>query len=240
MVNNSLVTIASAKLSKAHRKKLTSTWGAQIEIRTDNNQLGIVDLFIDDSFVSRISVPANLRSPHVGLFASTKSGYIVFNDRRFFDVGVMFESLYSALPNSRIVSEIKIKSTSQDPLVFYRGGSVGVFMNQVTFQGQDRACKGLKNGTWHNIHGIYLTSDYEAYWVGNQAGNIGICGKVESMHINEQDSPQAHLLIDNHAINDEFVLMFNSLPLSANYSPVSANSLGSKITWQTRISPQGL
>lgn len=234
MNNGASTKVVGGKLSKAQRSALVGI-GLEVEVQTHNILQDHIELYFGGVLAASIEATGCNRGAHACLFASTHSGYVTFAHRHFVHVGVQFESLYRALPNATVVTDLKVTSIVPEPVPFYRANLPGVFMNQQTFVKGNRRCAGLKNGTWQKLEGFYRLNEFEKFYVGNNEGTAGLCAKIEVAEVNGVKNDGAHLLIHPHVINDEFVLMLNPLSLEQNDVPIAAKSLRIKTTWTTKI-----
>lgn len=234
MNNGAAVQVAVGSLSKAARKKLTSSDGLAVEIRTHNDIPGHLEIYFDGLLASTLNITGCPVGPHACLFASTHVGSVSFSRRQFFHLGVKFDAVYSALPNATILSDLKIISIAPEPVLFYRGGLPGVFLNQQTFPIGNRLCAGLRDDVWHELEGIYLLSDFESFYAGNLEGTCGVRATFEAVEIDGIHTATAHLLASKRAINDEFVLGINPLSFLENVTPKAIQSMRVKTRWQTR------
>lgn len=234
MNNGNTTKIASGKLSRTHRSKLVQLTGLQIEVRTHNHIKDQLELYIEDTFIGSYLV-SGVYGDNACLFASTHSGHIRFGDRQFFDLNVIFKSLYTALDNGKIISETSMECITDQVISFYRANLPGVFLNQQTFASHNRKTLGYKNGHWETIRGVYSCYDYESWWAGNNEGTAGIKATIQELLVNDAKAVGAHLLIEPHAVNDEFVFMINPFSYEENFKPKAVKRVSAKILWETKL-----
>ena len=231
MTNGAEVVLKSGKLSKAQIKTLQTEIGLEFEIQSFATYCNI---YAGGGLIASADLSGCNEGPHLCLFASTHSGWIMFSNRQMFDLGIRFDSQYQSLGDGRFVSDIAIYKTYPEARFLYRAGMPGVFMNQQTFKGNDRRTLGFNAETrnWSDIDGVYNLWDYDEYFAGNTPCSCGIKMKVLECKLDGVKSEKAHLLISKHQINDEFVIGVNPLPPE---SKTYFQRLDMKIEWDTVI-----
>lgn len=237
MHNATLYPVRTGYLTQQQRQKLINGSGLLVEARTHNGLPNEVLIFFDDVQAAALNIVNCPVGPHVALFASTNSGHIAFPYRQFFHVGIEADISYKALPGAIISSDLKVTKIVPDTdTFFYRGNLPGFFLNKNTFPIGQRRIAGYKNGAWQDIaDGCYLLTDFERFFAGNMNGTNGVNVGFDIATINNTHNPSAHLLISRAAVNQEFVVMINPLPFTANNTPINLTTMRIKATWKMKM-----
>lgn len=228
-------TIDSGTLTATQLARLKGD-GLQLEVRTDNNQPDLIEIWFDDALAKVVRDPAPLTGPHLALFASTSSGFVTFGNRAVYDVGVKFSATYS-IWDQGIVSDVTVQSADgvRAAHAFDRANLPAVFLNTATFPEDDRRIA-LFNG-----QGVPLTEIEPAsypiwgqygFWAGNKAGTVGLLAIPEIILVDGQPGLDSHCFLKPKTEGGEFVLMLNPLPPEVE-SEVKTMRL--RVRWQARI-----
>jgi hypothetical protein len=227
--------IMGGTLSTAQQARLKSD-GVQVELRTHNGRPGWAEVFFDDVRAGEFVDAALMNGPHLGLIASTGSGYVIFQNRQVFDVGIEFVSRYSAWADG-IVSDITVRSAGGvlTPHAFDRANLPGVFLNTATFPEGDRRIS-LYNGPGFDPVDVtptsYLMWGQYGFFAGNKAGTVGLLAIPEIITIDGQPAVNSHCLLDTKSPTGEFVMMLNPLPAEA---VTEAREIRLRVRWASHL-----
>lgn len=229
-------TLAVGNLSRTNGAKLKSDLGVQVEIRTSTTDLGLIQLYVEDALVCTLHEPYPITHPHFALFAQdTNKGIIVFQQRRVWDMSTQFSSRYTALPGGKFSSKVAVQNSAgvSGKQIFYRANLPAMFLNKTTFLAGNRRTSGVtESGSVFDFEGIELIQNYKKFWAGNKELSLGMLAEVTRVAIDGVPSEGAHLLLQQHSFNDEFVIMLNPLPMGIG---TMAEKLEMDITWATRV-----
>ena len=186
--DGSEVRIDGGYLSLDQRRKLESSLGLQLEVRTHNGIPGRIEVWLDDQFVKVINDGAALHGPHVGLFASSPWGQVYFQSRRIYDVGVEYVARYSPWEEG-VVSDVTVRTApgSDGSRIFDRANLPAVFLNKATFPEVDRRVARVNhaNGRYVPVgvaDGTYGLPDQFGWWAGQLGGHGGHPGDSRGHH----------------------------------------------------------
>lgn len=195
--------------------------GVLFEVRTHNNVPGHLEVLINGAPISVVSDSSPVLGDAFGCFATCSSGVVSFLDRQIFDLGVTFSSRWKSLGGGSFENKVIIESLFGDRL-FYRANPAQCFLNKTLFPAGQRATEFDIGAGWQSGEGIVLAMPGSKFWVGNPQGTLGLkwhhLYSLVDADSSEPDSP--HALLAKHAVNDEFIFMFN--PLSHEVSRISS------------------
>ncbi len=228
--------------SRVSAAQASSAAGVQLELRTQNWDQRLVEVWANGVKLGTYSDPSPILGEHFGLFAQSSSGRVKFSERHVYDVGVEFVSRYTARPNGVIEADLQMRnapgvsSTHQ----LYRA-STTAYLDQNSFPNDQRRTWFYdSNGQMFQREGITVGAlqgpgTASAIWAGNQEGTKGLFLKPTRFEINGLPSAQPHALAQSAAVNNEFIIAVNPLPVAANSQPVAVNSWRTVIEWSPRI-----
>ena len=225
--------IYEKSLSTAHKNLLKSQGGLEIEFQTHNGIPGQITLLIEGQQVFYFIDATSILGEATGLFGQVGSGYIIYNNRHFVDVSTTITATYKALDNATIQSHHTIENPYPSPNPFYRANMPGMFLNPTLFNAtrETRAIDINDNHT--DIEGVYNLKDYKSFWCGNDTGTLGLHATPVSTTIDDAPATHAHVLLQKHGFNDEFIMHFNPFPYGT--PPIQARKIDMIINWRTHL-----
>lgn len=226
--------IYEKKLSSTHQNLLKSITGLEIEVRTHNGIPGQIELLIEGNPIFYFIDATPILGEAAGLFAQVGQGHIVFNQRHFVDVSTTITATYKALDNATIQSTHVIENPYPNPNPFYRANMPGMFLNPTIFQ-QERATKAIKDIIVDNREGVYNLQDYKSFYCGNADGTLGLYATPISCTIDNCSATSAHVLLQKHGFNDEFIMHFNPFPYGDPSPATPAKKIEMTINWRTHL-----
>lgn len=184
--------------------------GIQVEVRTNNVLPGSIEVLINDSRIALVDDVLPILGEGFGLLAQTSSGTISFAARQVWDLSTSFESLYQSLGDGTFRVSLTIRNI--EPREMYRANTPGFFLNNDPAIFPERCCKVSDGSQWVEGEGFHKVSDWKAFFCGDLSGALGIHVSDIRCFVDNELSPEAHILMQRHAINDEFILHINPLP----------------------------
>lgn len=228
----------SGRLTPAQLVRLNGPQGLQVEVKTHNSMPGYAWVLFDDVPAATVRDDWNLAGPHFGFFASAPWGYVVFQNRAMFDVGVEAVIRYSTWAGG-IVSDVTVRNAPgvTEPHAFDRANLPAVFLNTQTFPEADR-----RIGRVFDDSGGYRLEDVIAqsypiygqfgWWAGNGSGTAGVLAIPEVVTVDGQPSSGAHVFLKKRTEGGEFVLMVNPL---APEAVTEAREMRFRARWSTSL-----
>lgn len=224
--------ISYGKLNSTE-KKLLSTTGLELELRTHNGIPGHVELYIANRLVF-MADNLSVRGGGFFLYGKCGSGFVCFDQKRLYDVSINSLVSYEPLPNATIRYSVKFEIVPEaQPRPFYRA-NMNFFMSPTIFPIADRSTGyELPDGTFveqAGVTGMELPplGEIKSLWIGNKAGTIGLSATPVAMKVDGQDTlltGNAHAQVQKQGANNEFVMGINALDIGNNSSPRPCNDL---------------
>jgi hypothetical protein len=206
--------------------------------------------------VGEYSDPTPVLGPYFALYATTANGTKVkFSDRQIFDVGMEFQSTYTARKDGFIESNIIVRNSAgvTNPHPLFRLNISTMYMNIC-----DPSINTIKN---YNALGkiIYdnggknddlrkpkiLSPDPNstfAVWTGNSAGTLGIFSVPRKAEVNGQPAVapghSEHYMTGRGACGDNWmVINYSSIGNATDTAPISVNTTLMNVLWYHAVPP---
>lgn len=234
VLNSTRSTIYAGQISNVDRAKLVSDGGLPVQIRTHNSLPGRFWVMIDGRQFAEIQDDAMLAGSHAGYYAYTNGGYVVFQERAPFDVGVELTAQFEAHPNWIVTDyTIQLAPGAHEPREMDRVSLPGVFLNQASFPVADRMTALVINGqVVEAAFGNHSMADVLGVWAGNKWGDFGLFAVPEIVEVNGQPAPGFHVHLDRNTKDGEFVMMLDALP---EKSVTEVTSVRLRTRWASKI-----
>lgn len=223
--------IATGNLTDKQLTKLRTN-GLPVEVRTDSDVVGYVEIYIDNSLASVVSDTGFVPEERTffALFAQASQGYITFSYRQVFDLNAQIRCYYSALPGNKIQT---VQTINSDYLSFYRANMPGMFLNSNLFTSKSTGVIHFDN-SFEEMDGMLNVADYKSFWAGNPQGNLGLLATITKIDVDGEWGSEAHVSLSKDAVNDEFIMHLNPFPYAWNEDPHEVGSVTMVTEWATR------
>lgn len=225
----------AGQLSPVETNRLLGSRGIVVQVRTHNSLPGVFWLLIDGQQLGVVSDEHLLAGPHFALYANSSGGYVTFQQRAIYDVGVELTARFEAHPDWIVTDyTLALAPGVSRPRQFERVNMPGMFLNLETFPLASRSVMKVFDDAVMDVeNGSHLMNDTLGMWAGKSSGTLGLLAIPEIVTIDGRPAPGFHIHVDRNTwVSKEFVMMLDAMTEGVD---TEASEVRVRTRWASRI-----